>query len=347
MVTTVDTSIVVLKTIEPPDDLASIEAASRRALIAAALGAGLVVSTGTGARGQEASPTAMREIVDKIGSVAVPAHPQRVVVEGNSTLGNMLALGLKPIGASMNPNSLPTFLAEQIDGITDVRGEIGIDIEKALTLNPDLIIALWGSGGSDWNIENVNRYKDALSATFCYEQNYVYEEDLKQNLIDIAYALGVEDRANDVIAAFDRRVAELRQAVLDSGFDDKPVTVVRIFHDGSIFVPISTSESIIFRAIGIPQPEGQQDPKDNFLELSLERLDILNSAYALVIYIDDNAEMTQEEMLSSDLWQSLTPIRENRVIFVSSGVWNSIELPGAMAIMDDIEHLLLPLAQAD
>lgn len=346
MVATVEKPIVVLQTIAAPDDLAYIEATSRRAVIAAALGAGLVITTGTGALGQDESPVAMREIVDKIGPVAVPAYPRRVVVEGNSTLGNMLALGLKPIGASMNQNSLPTFLADQIDGITDVSGESGMDIEKALALNPDLIIAIWGAGGRDWNLENVERYKAALPATFCYEQNYVYEEDIKKNVSDIAIALGVEDRADEVLAAYDKRVAELRQAVIDVGFDDKPVTVVRVFQDGNYSIRIGTSESIIFRAIGIPQPEGQQNPEDFALELSIEHLGVLNSAYAVIVYIDDNSRVTPDEMLSHDLWASLEPVRENRVIFVNSGIWNSIELPGAMAIMDDVENLLLPLAQA-
>lgn len=347
MGTVAEESVVILQTIAEPGDLITIEAATRRSIITAVLGAGLVVTTGTGVQGQEASPAAERNVVDRIGPITLPANPQRVVVEGNSTLGNMLALGLKPIGASMNPNSLPTFLADQVDGIVDVRGEDGMDLEKALALNPDLIIAIWGAGGSDWNIENVERYKAALPATFCYEQNYVYEEDLKKNVTDIALALGVEDRAKAVIDAYDQRVAQLRQAVIDAGFDTKPVTVVRVFQDGNYSIRIGTSESIIFRALGIPQPDGQQNPEDFSLELSLERLDILNSAYAVIIYIDDNSEVTAEGMLSNPVWQSVTAVQENRVIFVNSGIWNSIEMPGAMAIMQDIENLLLPLARAD
>ncbi len=98
-------------------------------------------------------------------------------------------------------------------------------------------------------------------------------------------------------------------------------------------------------ANGIQQPEGQQDPKEFGIEPSLERLDILNSAYALVCYVDDNAGITPEDILNDPLWQSVTAIRDGRVIFVNSGVWNSIEIPGVMAIMDDVENVLLPLAK--
>ncbi|MFT4037494.1 MAG: ABC transporter substrate-binding protein [Thermomicrobiales bacterium] len=325
-----------------------VAAISRRRVLICAGGAALLAAAPMGVRGQEATPAAMRQVEDHFGPVTIPAHPQRVIVEGNSTLGNVIALGVKPLAASMNPNSLPVFLEGKIDGVVDVldlsSGTDSIDIEKALSLDPDLIIAISGSGGQDWNLENVERYKAALPATYAYEQSYTYEEEIKQNLIDAAIALNVEDRAQAVLDAYDARVAELREAVTAAGFTDKPVTVVRIFQGGTIWIPYGTSESIVFRAVGIPQPEGQRNPDDFGMELSLERLDVLNEAYALVIYIDDNAEMTQQQLLNNPVWQAVTPVREGRVIFVNSGVWNSMEIPGVMAIMDDVENLLLPLA---
>lgn len=321
-------------------------AISRREVIVGSIAATFAVSTSGSAQDGSATPAATREVVDKLGPVTVPASPQRVIAEGNSTLGNMIALGVTPIGALVNTNSLPTFMTGKVDGIVEVNGDGGIDLEKALALDPDLIIAIWGSGGRDWNLENVQRYKQAV-ATYAYEQSYVYEEDIKQNVVQVAVALGVEDRADAILKEYDDRVADLRQHVLDVGFDDKPVTVVRVFDDGTYSIRIGTSESIIFRAIGIPQPEGQRNPEDFSLELSLEHLDMLNDAYAVIIYIDDNSKTKPEDIIDDPIWQSTTPVQENRVIFVNSGVWNSIEILGAFAIMDDIESLLLPLARAE
>lgn len=329
------------------DELQRLVAAiTRRRIVIGGAGATLFAVSPKGVRGQEATPVAMRQLTDRMGPVEVPLHPQRVIVEGNSTLGNMIALGMKPVGASMNPNSLPAFLKEQIDGVVDVEDQsVGaLDIELALTLNPDLIIAYWGSDDQGWNQENVERYKQAVPATYAYEQNYSYEEDIKQNLVDVAIALNVEDRAQAVLDAYDARVAELAEKVTAAGFNDKPVSVVRFMKD-AIWVAWGTSESIVFRAVGIPQPEGQQDPKEFGMEISLERLDILSGAYALVIYIDDNASINKDEIINNPIWQSVDAIREGRVIFVNSGVWNSIEIPGVMAIMDDVENLLLPLAE--
>lgn len=304
-------------------------------------GASVTQTSGTEEPATEASGT--RELEDMLGPVTVPAKPERVIA-GNTALGNMLALGVKPIGTDINVNSVPHYLADQMEGIVEVTGETGIDIEKALSLNPDLMIAISGSAGELWNREDCERYKEFVT-TFCYDQSYVYEEDIKNNVVQVAHALGIEERADEVLAEFDARVADLKQKVIDAGFDDKPVTVVRIFQDGNYSIRIGTSESIIFRAVGIPQPPGQQEPEDFSIDLSLERLDVLNEAYAVVVYIDDNSSVTESDILNNEVWQSLTPVQEDRVVFVSSGVWNSIDIQGAHAIMDDVENLILPLAQ--
>lgn len=318
-------------------------ALTRRKLLTGSLAATLLLAPGENGKAQDGTPAATREVADKMGPVMVPSRPQRVIANNNATIGNMLALGMKPLGADFNTHSIPRYLGDQMAGIADVTGEDGIDIEKALALDPDLIIAIWGSGGEGWNQQNCERYKAAVT-TFCYEQSYVYEDDIKQNVRDVALALGLEARAEEVLATFDRRVATLRQKVSEAEFNDKPVSVVRVFDNGNYSIRVGTSESIVFRAAGIPQPPGQQNPEDFAIDLSLEHLDVLNQAYAVVVYIDDTSRVVQDEILNSEVWQLLTPVREHRLIFVSSGVWNSIDILGAIAIIDDVESLLLPLA---
>lgn len=316
---------------------------TRRTLVGSSMAAMLLMAPGKAGNAQDATPAATREVEDQMGPVTLPIHPQRVIANGNTTIGNMIALGMKPIGGDYNTNSIPRYLGDQMEGIVDVTAEDGIDIEKALALDPDLIIAIWGSGGEGWNEELCARYKAAVT-TFCYEQSYTYKEDLEQNVRDTAYALNIEDKADEVLGEFNRRIADLKQKVSDSGFTDKPVSVVRVFDSGGYSIRIGTSESIVFRAVGIPQPPDQQAPEDFAIDLSLENLDVLNQAYALVIYIDDTSTVVQDEILSNEVWQLVDAVRENRVVFVNSGVWNSIDILGAMAIMDDVESLLLPLA---
>lgn len=319
-----------------------VDALTRREVVGASLVSILLNPDAIGALGTPVGD-GFREITDAMGPVTVPTNPQRVIANGSATLGNMLALGFKPVGSDVNLNSLPFYLADLMEGVEDVTSEDGLDIEKALALQPDLIVALWGVRGTGHWEENVLRYKQAV-ATFGYEQNYVYEEDIKQNVREVAYALNVEAKADEVLAMWDSRIAALKERVSEIGFESKPLTVVRVFRDGTYSVRIGTSESIVSRALGIPQPEGQQNPEDFALELSLERLDMLNESWAVLVYIDDNSDVTDESLLENEVWQLLTPVQEGRIVFVNSGIWNSIDMLGAMAILDDVENLVLPLA---
>jgi iron complex transport system substrate-binding protein len=303
---------------------------------------GTAITTATQASTGSSSGT--RVIEDLTGEVALPANPQRVVAAESVTLGNMLALDFKPIATGVNVNSLPFYLQDKMDGVEDITTAEDIDLERALALGAEMIITFGGPEEDPWNMESCELYAQALP-TFCYAYNYVYEEEIKRNLMELGRALNLEDRAEEVLTEYDARVEELKQKVLDTGFTDKPVSVVRIGQNGGYSIRIGTSESIVFRAIGIPQPEGQQNPDDFRIDLSLENLSILNQAYAVIVYVDDNAAADGETVMNSDVWKNLEPVKNGRVVQVNSGVWNSVDILGAMAIMDDIEDLVLPLAE--
>ncbi|MGM0711634.1 ABC transporter substrate-binding protein [Brevibacillus parabrevis] len=68
--------------------------------------------------------------------VEIPAHAERVIFIGN-TAGDLLALGVKPVGLNMI-DAKPTVFGGELQGVEDV-GHPG-DPEKMLALNPDLIM---------------------------------------------------------------------------------------------------------------------------------------------------------------------------------------------------------------
>jgi ABC-type Fe3+-hydroxamate transport system substrate-binding protein len=134
--------------------------------------------------------------------------------------------------------------------------------------------------------------------------------------------------------------------VIDAGLADKPVSVVRLSQDANYSIRIGTSESIAFRALGMAQPGGQQNPDDFRVELSLENLNVLNDADTVFLYVDDNAASELETVTQNAVWQSLEPIQNGRVHQVNSGVWNSIDIIGLMRILDDIETYFIAPAEA-
>src|SRR5690606_19982209 len=131
--------------------------------------------------------------------------------------------------------------------------------EKALALEPDLILEMSGQPDDAWNQEICEKAK-AGAPTVCFPYSYTYEADIKQNMIDVGKALGLQEKAAEVIAAYDARVAELKARV--GGFAGKPVASIvwqGIPQDG-FFVPVDRPANLILRALGIPEPSFQSSP---------------------------------------------------------------------------------------
>jgi iron complex transport system substrate-binding protein len=295
--------------------------------------------------GKAAEASTTRSIEDYFGTVEVPSEPQRVVAGDGGTLGNVFALGVTPVAAAANANSLPRHLAEQMEGVVDIREGDGINWEKMLAASPDLFLTFAGSAEDPWNKELYDQAADTGVPTFGYEYNYVQLEQLKKNFTEVARALDKEDVAEERLAQLDARLAELKERVAAAGLTDKPVSVLRVSAEGSRSIRIGTAESIAFRALGIAQPTGQQNPDDFSIEISEENLGILDSADTLFVYVDDTAEGEREKVESSPLWKALPAVQEGRVHYVSSGVWNSLDIEGFELLLDDIEKYFIAPAE--
>lgn len=87
-----------------------------------------------------------RIVKHTMGETCIPIHPQRVITLSSSTLGNVLALGVKPIGTTnelyLEGDSI-TSVKYKTDGIKLI-GIYEPNLEAAFLLKPDLIV------GVDW-----------------------------------------------------------------------------------------------------------------------------------------------------------------------------------------------------
>ncbi|WP_149359644.1 ABC transporter substrate-binding protein [Lolliginicoccus suaedae] len=320
-------------------------AARRTTLLGAAMLAAsmLVTSCASGTTGTSADAET-REIEDYFGTVEIPAEPQRILAGDGATLGNLFALGVTPIGAAVNPHSLPRHLSDQMEGVENVREGGEINWEQVAALDPDLFITFAGFEDDPWNQETYDQAAE-LVPTFGYVYNYVYLDEIEKNFTEVARALDKEDVAAERLEELDERIGGLKARVEAAGLTGKPVSVLRIGEDGNYSLRIGTSESIAFRALGIAQPEGQTNPDDFSIDISEENLNLLDSADTLFVYVDDTAAGEREKVESSPLWQTLPAVQNGRVHFVNSGIWNSIDVDGFELILDDIETYFIEPAE--
>lgn len=172
-------------------------------------GALFLLSACGGGSSSSTEGTATRSVDTVIGTVKVPETIDSVVVlEGRRDLDIALALGLPVVGYPYEgPDSgldLPGPLTEQLEasGAKELFLADEVDVEAIAEVAPSLIIG---------RLEDVESVRDELEAiapvlpVSTFDDGVTWQDDLTA----IAAATGTEDRAVELIAAYDARVAEL------------------------------------------------------------------------------------------------------------------------------------------
>lgn len=301
-----------------------------------ALGATLVLA-GCAAPAPPTTPSAepqTREITDALGTVTIPANPKRVIADSVSTFAHLVALGIEPVGVAI-PEGIPTsYFRPAGDTITNVVAEDGwtIDIEKALGLEPDLILG----GAADWNNDNLARYKKAV-ATYAFEEGWKDTEHVYAQFRELAGNIGRADQAEAAIAGYEAKLTAGKAAVAPQVPKLGRVGVIRLADDG--WIGARTAEkghltSTILRSLGISEPDWPKAGKDeDYLKLSEETLEIVNVADTL--FIEANVRFADHPIPKSALWKRLRPVKDGNV-YVFETTWYNSDLLQLGSIVDEI-----------
>lgn len=317
-----------------------------RATIRRLLAAGVVAAlflTACGNDPPEPAPSAAgtREVTDVMGSVEVPARAERIVADSVSTLAHLWALGIVPVGAAVPVGISPEYIGEGVEQVPNLVSDDGwtLDVEQVIAADADLVVAT----GAGYNRKNCQRYKEAVT-TFCFKDRLRSDESIMRMLNDIAAATGREGQADEAIAAYEAKKAELTERVGATDLTDQSVGLVRFDSGGFIGVRVEDTAADLLTELGMRVPDWRGKLIDGYLQLSLENLDTLNAADNLLITLDDDVDPAEVEAFSTPLWGFLEPVANDRAHIVSA--WNGSDLPQFMKILDDIERSLVVPAES-
>lgn len=234
-----------------------------------------------------------------------------------------------------DPEGIPTsYFRPAGDTITNVVAEDGwtIDIEKALGLEPDLILG----GAADWNNDNLARYKKAV-ATYAFEEGWKDTEHVYAQFRELAGNIGRADQAEAAIAGYEAKLTAGKAAVAPQVPKLGRVGVIRLADDG--WIGARTAEkghltSTILRSLGISEPDWPKAGKDeDCLKLSEETLEIVNVADTL--FIEANVRFADHPIPRSALWKRLRPVKDGNV-YVFETTWYNSDLLQLGSIVDEI-----------
>jgi iron complex transport system substrate-binding protein len=237
------------------------------------------------------------------GEVKIPKNPKRVVVVADSYVGYFLALGIKPVGITESALS-NIYFNGKTDGIENI-GD-GKSVEKILDLQPDLIVTFAGT-------ENIDAL-EKIAPTVAVEYG---KKDFKEQLREFGKMTGREEKANEWIANWDKKIAEMKPKV-QAAVGNKTVSILQPYAKGiyAFGHNYGRGGEIIYGEFQLKAPPLVQkeaiDSGKGWATLSLELLPDYAGDYIFTsAWSGDNAD--PEVVYGSSVWKGLPAVKNNRV----------------------------------
>lgn len=266
--------------------------------------------------------------------ICVPKDPARIVMlDPAFSLGMGLELGLPVAGAPLTMMSDRILHDEAVrHGVADLGSFLEPSIERLVALKPDLII---GSSMADSAYPLLSQLAPTL---------LIAAENWKTYLSLMAKATGREQKAAELLAAYDARVAALKSRI-----PDQRVSVVRITSwDFQVYLdePDAYGPFSVLRDVGVRRTD-YETAQGNATLKRPDWEELANLQGDVLLYIVGGANNSDtsgrhEEVTSNPLWRMLPAVKAGRVYRVDAGTW--MEFSGttsAHRVLDDIERLII------
>ncbi|WP_068618167.1 ABC transporter substrate-binding protein [Paenibacillus tuaregi] len=258
--------------------------------------------------------------------------PARIVVLDNGALDNLLALGVKPVGAPtvQLEQPYPDYLKNQTGGITNIGTIDEPNLESIAKLNPDLIL-----GSKDTHEKIYNKLKQLAPTVYVDTIGYTWKENLKLQ----AQAVGKEAEAAKLLDSYENRLKDFRSQMGDR-INTTKVSILRPRADHvRIYLKESFSGSIVSDA-GLQRPAAQQGTG---LSTNAGEEQIADMAGDVILWFSrDKEHLLKTKLVNNPLWLKLDAVQSNQVHEVSAETWLSgLGVQAANLVVDDLFNVLL------
>jgi ABC-type Fe3+-hydroxamate transport system substrate-binding protein len=151
-------------------------------------------------------PLKVQHALDPLTGTKVPGVAERPMTLSLDTLGDTLALGVKPVRAALPGGQLPDYLRTAARGVEVVPPLTKLDLAATEAADPDVILGTKEASGDLY--DQLSR----IAPTVMSEG-----DDWKLNLRLHGEALGRTNDAEKLLIDWDNRVARVRKKLADTG----------------------------------------------------------------------------------------------------------------------------------
>lgn len=272
-------------------------------------------NTETAAPAEETSAVKQQRVVNSIkGEITVPTNPKKVIGTTVAYPEFLYALGVTPAAAEKYHEEFASYFNGAFKDVIDLGNVDSPNFEAMLAAEPDLILA------PAWRDEKSYGQLAKIAPTVLLPNR----DDWRDELRDIGEALGISDKAEQVIQDYERKTEEAKEQ-LHALIGDETVMYMRITPKGSgVYGEQSSRGIIIHNELGLKPVDGF--PHDEgVVEVSLEILPDYNPDH-IILQMDRGsdaakAEQAYKEIANNAVWENLKAVKNGYVYFVGDNEW--------------------------
>lgn len=246
--------------------------------------------------------------LDNGKTIKIPKHPKRVVLMSASYVGNLLDLGVKPVGVDSYAFQ-SDILKPKLKGVAKLGAG---DVEKVLELKPDLIISF----DTDKNNSKYSKIAPTIPVSYAKHGYLEIHEELGK-------ILGKEKEAKAFVDKWNKETAADAKEIKGHIGNDKTFSIYQLFQK-KIYVygdNWGRGSEIIYQAFDLKMQKNiVKDVKPTgWKEISAEDI----SKYAGdVIFISSDTGKISNSIVDSKVWKSLSAVTNKQVIqYDSEDFW--------------------------
>lgn len=280
--------------------------------------------------------SAERSMVDAAGrTVVLPAQPQRVLALSEIDLDSLLALKLKPVGATngRGQSAMPHYLGSAVSGIASV-GNFGSPVlDLVIGAQPDLILV-----GSLPDPELLAQLSKIAPTVVSYKQGENWQLALRR----IAAVVGRNAEAEALLSTYQRRADSVRAKLGVQA--NATVSVVRWNPQGPAYMLKDAFASLVLTDVKLRRPAAQmQAGVAHSPPLSLEALSRIDADWLFVGTLNTSqANDALAAARQSPAFRQLGAVQKGHMVAIDGSLWTSPGGPlAALAILSDIEKAML------
>ncbi|WP_025683599.1 ABC transporter substrate-binding protein [Paenibacillus maysiensis] len=261
-----------------------------------------------------ASTDSVRTIEHALGKTEIKGTPKRVVTLYNGANDVMIAYGIKPVGIVESHGTEPVYdyLKKDLAGIPTVGLETQPSLEEIYNLKPDVIIA------TRFRNEATYQQLSEIAPTVAVNEVYEWKETVKL----IGQVLNQEDKGTQLLADWDRRVADFRTKMGDRLPIKASIVNFRADHARIYYMGYAGK---ILKELGFTRPPAQEGDKWGIKVNSKESIPDMNADTLFVFNSGkDQAaiEKNVEAWTHHPLWKNLDAYKKNSIFKVDEVNWN-------------------------